>query len=391
MFQQRIQQREKDLKQLREAVESHKLSAQTAVEDSERIFTEHIRSIERRCSEAKQQIRDHEKASVSQAEGLVGGLEQEINDLRRRHAELEQLLQTKDHIYLLKSFQCLSALPECTDIPNIPPSSVFSFDSMRESLHQLRDKLEDFFKEELKKIPDKVTFTNMVPRTRNDFLQYYLQLTLDPNTAHKRLHLSNRNRVPATPPLSAASPSAHPYLTIGAVDSPRVSQLPSALWLEDPSAPPPASESWTPPRPSDPAAALWHLAPSSPSSTIDPLAPPGSLVPTAPLRSASVLDRSGYAAALRISASASVAGATCSALALRILGVALDHRLSASGSTSTCSATVGQPHGVVSPSSTMAPPSIGSAVGYRHSWDLGSPWLLLLQVPPVFSLAPPSG
>ncbi|KAL1268683.1 hypothetical protein QQF64_034046 [Cirrhinus molitorella] len=65
---------------------------------------------------------------------------------------------------------------------------------MRESLHQLRDKLEDFFKEELKKIPDKVTFTNMVPRTRNDFLQYYLQLTLDPNTAHKRLHLSNRNR-----------------------------------------------------------------------------------------------------------------------------------------------------------------------------------------------------
>ncbi|KAK2905506.1 hypothetical protein Q8A67_007305 [Cirrhinus molitorella] len=195
MFQQRIQQREKDLKQLREAVESHKLSAQTAVEDSERIFTEHIRSIERRCSEAKQQIREHEKASVSQAEGLVGGLEQEINDLRRRHAELEQLLQTKDHIYLLKSFQCLSALPECTDIPNIPPSSVFSFDSMRESLHQLRDKLEDFFKEELKKIPDKVTFTNMVPRTRNDFLQYYLQLTLDPNTAHKRLHLSNRNRV----------------------------------------------------------------------------------------------------------------------------------------------------------------------------------------------------
>ncbi|KAL1259112.1 hypothetical protein QQF64_009689 [Cirrhinus molitorella] len=107
-----------------------------------------------------------------------------------------------------------------------------------------------------------------------------------------------------------------------------------------------------------------------------------------PSSSASVLDRSGYAAALRISASASVAGATCSALALRILCVALDHRLS--GSTSTCSATVGRPHGVVSPSSTMAPPSVGSAVGHRHGWDLGSSWFLLLQLPPVFSLAPPS-
>ncbi|KAL1282630.1 hypothetical protein QQF64_001433 [Cirrhinus molitorella] len=123
------------------------------------------------------------------------------------------------------------------------------------------------------------------------------------------------------------------------------------------------------------------------------LRPSGSAGLLLPSSSASVLDRSGYAVALRISASASVAGATCSALALRILGVALDHRLSvsASGTTSTCSATVGQPHGVVSPSSTMAPPSVGSAVGYRHGWDLGSPWLLLLQLPPVVSLAPPSG
>ncbi|XP_026114631.1 E3 ubiquitin/ISG15 ligase TRIM25-like [Carassius auratus] len=46
-----IQQREKDLQQLRETVESHKRSAQTAVEDSERIFTELIRSIKRSHSE----------------------------------------------------------------------------------------------------------------------------------------------------------------------------------------------------------------------------------------------------------------------------------------------------------------------------------------------------
>ncbi|KAL1249399.1 hypothetical protein QQF64_020404 [Cirrhinus molitorella] len=120
------------------------------------------------------------------------------------------------------------------------------------------------------------------------------------------------------------------------------------------------------------------------------LRPSGSAGLLLPSSSASVLDRSGYAAALRISAS--VAGATCSALALRILGVDLDHRLSVStsGSTSTCSATVGRPHGVVSPSSTMAPPSVGSAVGHRHGWDLGSSWFLLLQLPSVFSLAPPS-
>ncbi|KAG7488318.1 hypothetical protein MATL_G00032540 [Megalops atlanticus] len=52
-FQQRIQDREKELQDLRQAVESLTRSAQAAVEDSERIFTELIHSIERRRSEVK--------------------------------------------------------------------------------------------------------------------------------------------------------------------------------------------------------------------------------------------------------------------------------------------------------------------------------------------------
>ncbi|KAI2663202.1 Opioid growth factor receptor [Labeo rohita] len=79
-------------------------------------------------------------------------------------------------------------------------------------------------------------------------------------------------------PLSPDSPSAHPQPTTCAVGSPRVCQLPSVSGLEDPSSPPPASESRTPPRPSDPVAPPRLSAPSSPSSPIGPPAPPGSLV-----------------------------------------------------------------------------------------------------------------
>uniref|UniRef100_A0A8C1FVN7 Tripartite motif-containing protein 16-like n=1 Tax=Cyprinus carpio carpio TaxID=630221 RepID=A0A8C1FVN7_CYPCA len=194
-LQQRIQQREKDLQQLRETVESHKRSAQTAVEDSERIFTELIRSIERSRSELIRLIRDQEKTAVSRAEEQLERLEQEINDLRRRDAELEQLSHTQDHIQFLQSFQSLSAPPESTDVNDDLFSSLVSFDDLRESVHQLRDKLEDFCKEELKKISDRVTFTNIVPRTRKDFLQYSHPLTLDLYTVNKRLLLSERNRV----------------------------------------------------------------------------------------------------------------------------------------------------------------------------------------------------
>uniref|UniRef100_A0A8C1M8L0 Tripartite motif-containing protein 16-like n=1 Tax=Cyprinus carpio TaxID=7962 RepID=A0A8C1M8L0_CYPCA len=194
-LQQRIQQREKDLQQLRETVESHKRSAQTAVEDSERIFTELIRSIERSRSELIRLIRDQEKTAVSRAEERLERLEQEINDLRRRDAELEQLSHTQDHIQFLQSFQSLSAPPEYTDVNDDLFSSLFSFDDLRESVRQLKQKLEDSCKEELKKISDRVTFTNIVSRIRNDFLQYSHQLTLDLNTAHKRLRLSESNRV----------------------------------------------------------------------------------------------------------------------------------------------------------------------------------------------------
>ncbi|XP_042573606.1 tripartite motif-containing protein 16-like [Cyprinus carpio] len=200
-LQQRIQQREKDLQQLRETVESHKRSAQTAVEDSERIFTELIRSIERSRSELIRLIRDQEKTAVSRAEERLERLEQEINDLRRRDAELEQLSHTQDHIQFLQSFQSLSAPPESTDVNDDLFSSLVSFDALRESVHQLRDKLEDFCKEELKKMSDrgKVLEIHLLsetsPSSRKDFLQYSHQLTLDPKTVNKYLRLSERNRV----------------------------------------------------------------------------------------------------------------------------------------------------------------------------------------------------
>uniref|UniRef100_A0A8C2JLI7 Tripartite motif-containing protein 16-like n=1 Tax=Cyprinus carpio TaxID=7962 RepID=A0A8C2JLI7_CYPCA len=94
-----------------------------------------------------------------------------------------------------QSFQSLSAPPESTDVNDDLFSSLVSSDALRESVHQLRDKLEDFCKEKLKKISDRVTFTNIVPGTRNYFLQYFHRLTLDLNTVNKYLRLSERNRV----------------------------------------------------------------------------------------------------------------------------------------------------------------------------------------------------
>ncbi|XP_045567137.1 tripartite motif-containing protein 16 [Salmo salar] len=196
--QQRFQEREKELKELQQAVKSLKRSALAAVEDSDQIFTELIRSIERRRSEVKELILAQEKAQVSQAEGLLEQLKQEIAELRKRSTELEQLSHTEDHIHFLQSYQSLSSISVSSDLPSIVVRPLQYFGDVSKTVSELKEKLEDFLKGEWTKISSTVNIVDVVlppePKTREQFLQYSCQLTLDPNTAHTRLSLSKRNR-----------------------------------------------------------------------------------------------------------------------------------------------------------------------------------------------------
>ncbi|XP_048866964.1 tripartite motif-containing protein 16-like [Brienomyrus brachyistius] len=197
-FQQRIQMREKELQELREAVGSFRSSAKSAVEDSERIFTEMIHSIERRRSEVTKLIRDQEKAAMSQAERDMEILKQEIDELKRRHSELEQLSHTQDHIHFLQSCQDVPVVPEAGFGPRISVYPRCSFENVRMVVSKLKDQLENGCEKKTAEIHYTVTkdtvLSALVPRTRAEFLQYSCQLTLDPNTANRYLSLSEENR-----------------------------------------------------------------------------------------------------------------------------------------------------------------------------------------------------
>ncbi|KAL1005107.1 hypothetical protein UPYG_G00054590 [Umbra pygmaea] len=194
----RIKEREKEIQDLIQTVDSLKCSAQAAVEDSERIFTELIRSIERRHSELKEKIRAQEKAEVSRAEGLLEKLEQEVSELRRRDVELEKLSHTEDHIQFLQSFQSLCVSPGSEVLPSITVYPHVSFDHVKKSVTEMKEQLLDLYKKEMDKISSKVTTVEIKPCvqpiSREEFLTYSCQLTLDPNTANQYLCLSEGNR-----------------------------------------------------------------------------------------------------------------------------------------------------------------------------------------------------
>ncbi|XP_072548795.1 E3 ubiquitin-protein ligase TRIM47-like isoform X2 [Salminus brasiliensis] len=196
-LQQRLQEKEQKLQQLKKEVNTLKCSAQAAVEDSEKIFTELIHSIEKKRSEVTELIRAQEKTELREAEERLEKLEQQISDLKRRNDELNQLSQTEDHISFLQSFQtlCISSEPE--DSSSVSVHQQLSFDAVRKSLSDLKERLEQFCIREFSKIPPQAgllqTISASEPRTRSDFLQYFWRLTLDPNTVHQFLSLSKSN------------------------------------------------------------------------------------------------------------------------------------------------------------------------------------------------------
>ncbi|XP_047207805.1 tripartite motif-containing protein 16-like [Girardinichthys multiradiatus] len=217
--QQRIDQRIKKWQDLRQAVESVKHSAQTVLEENERIFTDLLNSIERKYNEVKEMVRSHEKTTVSRGELLLDRLEEEITLLRKRHTDLEKLSRTDDHIHFLQSWQSLSGPSGYEDLNNITVIPNYSFDAAKRAIAALKFQVDEVSKTEMMKISGAVKEVCITqeakeveiksrresivsvdarigeePRIREDFLKYSHELTLDVNTVHTNLHLSEGNR-----------------------------------------------------------------------------------------------------------------------------------------------------------------------------------------------------
>ncbi|KAM7018176.1 tripartite motif-containing protein 16-like [Tautogolabrus adspersus] len=197
--QQRIQDREKDVKLLQQEVKAINGSADKAVEGSEKIFTEMIRLMEKRRSDVKQPVRSQQQTEVSRVKELQEKLKQEITELKRRDAELEKLTHTQDHNQFLHDYPSLSPLCESTHSSSINIRPLRYFEDVTAAVSEVRDKQEDVLREKWTNISQRVTEVDVLlpqpePKTRADFLQYSCDITLDPNTAHTWLLLSDGNR-----------------------------------------------------------------------------------------------------------------------------------------------------------------------------------------------------
>ncbi|CAK6957728.1 tripartite motif-containing protein 16-like protein [Scomber scombrus] len=214
-------------RELRYIVRYIKHSTEAVVEESERIFSKLIRSIEKQSCEVKELIRVQERAAVSQAEELLEKIQKEITELRRSDAELEKLSHTEDHLHFLQKCKSLHFPAKTVAMPSTDTLQYMMYKSMRRALADLKDTLDETLERDYNRISDKVISLketnsqntsekakvkdtnipyNSEPKTRADYLHYYHDIILDPNTANPYLCFSDSRRGVTT----IAEPQSYP-------------------------------------------------------------------------------------------------------------------------------------------------------------------------------------
>ncbi|XP_062850568.1 nuclear factor 7, brain-like [Trichomycterus rosablanca] len=176
--QQMIQERLKKIDEIKTSVELNKKNTEKDKADSMKVFRSLMSCIERNQAELIKVMEEKQRAAERQAEEFIKDLEQEITELKRRNTELEQISNIEDHLHFLKIYPSMCSPPPTKNLTDTKINPHLNVETLRRTLSQLQESLnmemEKIVEIELKRIQ-----------------QHAVDVTLDPDTAHHYLILSD--------------------------------------------------------------------------------------------------------------------------------------------------------------------------------------------------------
>ncbi|XP_030267074.1 E3 ubiquitin-protein ligase TRIM39-like [Sparus aurata] len=176
-IQQMIKRRRLKIQEIEDSVKLSKNDADREIAEGVQVFTYLKVTVERSQAELIRTIEEKQKKTEKQAEDFIKELEQEISELMKRRTEVEQLSHSEDHLHLLQNIPSLSPAPPTKDWtgvrvrPSHEGTVVRAVAQLEETLSKQMKKL---LEAELKRVQ-----------------QYAVDVTLDPDTAHPDLILSD--------------------------------------------------------------------------------------------------------------------------------------------------------------------------------------------------------
>ncbi|XP_034023781.1 finTRIM family, member 86 [Thalassophryne amazonica] len=149
----RIEQTEKDVKELPPAVRQHKALVQALARESADLFLEFTRSVTATGTKVGELLGTYEASLGSRVESEIQRLEQEVAQLHSKNEELNGLTDIQDNIWFLKNFLTMEPLGQAvTTRGSALSQEEETVDTLRSAMMEFKDSLQGLCKASLDKI-----------------------------------------------------------------------------------------------------------------------------------------------------------------------------------------------------------------------------------------------
>ncbi|XP_060060505.1 tripartite motif-containing protein 16 isoform X2 [Erinaceus europaeus] len=190
---------------------------------AEEQFGELLAAVRKAQADVMLFLEEKEQAALNQANGIKTHLEHRSTEMERTRQELEKIASLGNTVLFLEEY-CKFKNTEDSSSPSIYIGFKDKLSGIRKAItdstvHLIRllegykEKLQEFAKEEYDIrtqvsafVERKYRTSKPEPTTRQQFLQYACDITLDPDTAHRYLRLQEDNRK-----VTNTTPWEHPY------------------------------------------------------------------------------------------------------------------------------------------------------------------------------------
>ncbi|XP_076020585.1 E3 ubiquitin-protein ligase TRIM39-like [Genypterus blacodes] len=169
------------LLKIQEMKQSAKLSREAADReraDGDQVFTALKQLVEKIQADFRKTMEEKQRSTEKQTEDFIKELQQELSGQRERTADVEKLLLSEDHLHLLQSFSSIGSAPPTKDWTQVRVHQRSHEGSVVKAVAQL----EETISKEVK-LQEKVELRRIQ--------QFAVDVTLDPDTAHPVLILSD--------------------------------------------------------------------------------------------------------------------------------------------------------------------------------------------------------
>ncbi|XP_059381641.1 E3 ubiquitin-protein ligase TRIM39-like [Carassius carassius] len=191
-IQEMTKERMQKVDEIKQSLVNIKMLSEQEVQRSIQLFGALISSLERSQAGLLEVTEINRRSAEHQAELMIRELEQEITELRRRSTVLAKLAKTENYITGLKGYSDVNTPNSMKDWTG----ASLTFDLGSTAVYSSVCQLLEQFKEELQKVPAvcrpvsaNQSPVKLHPKVRR-IQEYAVDVTLDTNTAHPRLILS---------------------------------------------------------------------------------------------------------------------------------------------------------------------------------------------------------